>query len=65
MVRVATPALDNTHEENRASGLTSTLLPLEDDADAIARVLWRTTDQQYKRAARTFFNAICTNSHSF
>ncbi|HEV2022138.1 MAG TPA: metallopeptidase TldD-related protein [Terriglobales bacterium] len=53
-VRVGSPALDNTHSENRASGLTAALLPVEDDRDAIARVLWLTTDRQYKQAARTF-----------
>jgi predicted Zn-dependent protease len=53
-VRVGSPALDNTHNENRSSGLTAALLPVENDRDAIARVLWLTTDRQYKQAARTF-----------
>lgn len=54
-VRVAGPELDNTHgAENRASGMMSTLLPLSDDAAAIARILWLTTDREYKRASRNF-----------
>jgi predicted Zn-dependent protease len=53
-VRVGSPALDNTHNENRSSALTAALLPVEDDRDALARVLWLTTDRQYKQAARTF-----------
>ena len=59
--RVGSPALDNTHNENRSSALTSALLPVEDDRDAIARVLWLTTDRQYKQAARTFLQ-VKTNS---
>lgn len=54
-IRVAGPQLDNTHgAENRASGMMSTLLPLSDDAEAIARILWLTTDREYKRASRNF-----------
>jgi TldD protein len=53
-VRVGSPELDNTHNENRASAVISTVLPLEDRSDAIARVLWINTDRMYKRAAQTF-----------
>jgi TldD protein len=54
-VRVAGPELDNTHgAENRTSGMMSTLLPLSDDPEAIARILWLTTDREYKRASRNF-----------
>ncbi len=60
-VRVGSPALDNTHNENRSSSLTAALLPVEDDRDAIARVLWLTTDREYKQAARTFLQ-VKTNS---
>jgi TldD protein len=60
-LRVATPALDNTHDDNRPSGMMTALLPLQDDPDAIARVLWQTTDKQYKRAARTFLQ-VKTNT---
>lgn len=54
-LRVAGPELDNTHgSENRTSGMISTLLPLSDDSEAIARILWLTTDREYKRASRNF-----------
>lgn len=53
-VRVGGRDLDNTHGENRFSAITTTTLPLEDKADAIARVLWLTTDRMYKRAAQSY-----------
>jgi TldD protein len=55
-MRVGSPALDNTHGESRSSGLTSGPLPVVDDRDAIARVLWQLTDREYKRAAPAFLN---------
>src|SRR5712692_796318 len=55
-MRVGTPALDNTHNENRGSGLTAGSLPLGNDADAIARELWILTNREYRRAAPTFLN---------
>lgn len=60
-MRVGSPALDNTHGDSRQSGMTSGLLPVNDDRDAIARVLWELTDREYKRAAPTFLN-VKTNS---
>ncbi len=54
VVRVGTPALDNTHNENRVSAVMSSVLPRENDKDAIARVLWLNTDREYKRAAKTY-----------
>ncbi|HXE90160.1 MAG TPA: TldD/PmbA family protein [Terriglobales bacterium] len=51
-VRVGGHQLDNTHNHRRPSGLGSTLLPIEDDREAIARALWLTTDRQYKIASR-------------
>jgi TldD protein len=53
-VRIASPELDNTHNEGRSSGVHSVLLPLEDDPEAIARVLWEATDQEYKAASRMY-----------
>ncbi|HZD95710.1 MAG TPA: metallopeptidase TldD-related protein, partial [Candidatus Sulfotelmatobacter sp.] len=53
-IRVGNPDLDNTHDENRASAVITTTLPLEDKADAIARVLWINTDRMYKRATQTY-----------
>jgi TldD protein len=55
-MRVGTPALDNTHGQSRASGMTSGSLPLDNDPDAEARVLWELTDRAYKRAAPAYLN---------
>ena len=49
-MRVGAPDLDNTHGQSRASGVTSGTLPLGNDQEAIARVLWDLTDREYKRA---------------
>ena len=38
-MRVGSAALDNTHQESRPSGMSSGLIPLQDDPDAAARVL--------------------------
>src|SRR5713226_6205055 len=56
-MRVGSPALDNTHEGNRPSGMTSGSLPVGGYTDAIARVLWQLTDREYKRAAPAFLYA--------
>ncbi len=61
VMRVGTPELDNTHGQSRASGMTSGMLPLNDDADATARVLWELTDREYKRAAPAYLN-VKTNT---
>jgi predicted Zn-dependent protease len=55
-LRVGTPALDNTHGQSRASGISSGSLPIGDDKDAIARVLWELTDREYKRAVPSLLN---------
>jgi len=60
-MRVGSPALDNTHGQARASGVTSGTLPFGEDQDAIARVLWELTDRGYKRAGPTFLN-VKTNT---
>jgi TldD protein len=60
-MRVGTPQLDNTHGQSRSSGMTSGALPLNDDADAEARVLWELTDRAYKRAAPSYLN-VKTNT---
>src|SRR5271170_2325288 len=51
MMRVGSVALDNTHSQSRGSGITSGLLPLNDDSSAIARVLWQLTDREYEQAS--------------
>ncbi len=60
-MRVGTPQLDNTHGQSRSSGMTSGTLPLNDDPDAEARVLWELTDRAYKRAAPAYLN-VKTNT---
>jgi len=60
-MRVGTPTLDNTHGQSRSSGMTSGSLPLGDDPNAIARVLWELTDREYKRAAPAYLN-VKTNT---
>jgi predicted Zn-dependent protease len=60
-MRVGTPELDNTHGQSRPSGVTSGSLPLGNDQDAIARVLWELTDREFKRAVPTLLN-VRTNT---
>src|SRR5258706_4277595 len=60
-MRVGLPELDNTHGQSRPSGVNSGSLPLGNDADAIARVLWELTDREYKRAVPSLLN-VRTNT---
>jgi len=53
-VRVGSRELDNTHGQNRFGAITNAPLPVEDKADAIARVLWLNTDRMYKKAAQSY-----------
>ncbi len=55
-MRIGTPALDNTHDKERSSGITSGQLPQRDDSDAIARVLWRLTYEEYRKARQAYTN---------
>jgi predicted Zn-dependent protease len=55
-MRIGAPALDNTHDQERSSGITSGQLPQQDDPDAIARVLWRLTYEQYRKARQAYTN---------
>ena len=61
VMHVGTAALDNTHSEGRASGITSGPLPLDNDSAAISRVLWQLTDREYKKASPAFLK-IKTNT---
>jgi TldD protein len=61
VMRVGAPGLDNTHGQSRSTGMTSGTLPIGDDQDAIARVLWELSDREYKRAAPAFLN-VRTNT---
>ncbi|HEX4545036.1 MAG TPA: metallopeptidase TldD-related protein [Candidatus Acidoferrum sp.] len=60
-MRVGSPDLDNTHGPSRPSGVTSGSLPLGNDQDALARVLWELTDREYKRAVPALLN-VQTNT---
>ena len=60
-MHVGSAALDNTHSDGRASGITSGSLPLENDSAAISRVLWELTDREYKKASPAFLK-IKTNT---
>ena len=60
-MRVGKPELDNTHGQSRPSGVNSGSLPLGNDQDAIARVLWEVTDREYKRAVPSLLN-VRTNT---
>ena len=61
IMRVGSPALDNTHGQSRASGMISGSIPFGSDTDSIARVLWELTDRAYKRASPAFLN-VKTNT---
>src|SRR5579863_7508794 len=61
VMRVGSPALDNTHGQSRASGMISGSIPYGNDSDSIARVLWELTDRGYKRASPAFLN-VKTNT---
>ncbi len=61
-MRVGLPELDNTHGQSRPSGVNSGSLPLGNDQDAIARVLWELTDREYKRAVPSLLN-VRTKNH--
>ena len=54
IVRVGSPSLDNTHEDNRASGISSGLIPLADDSSAISHVLWQLTYGEYRKASQAY-----------
>jgi TldD protein len=56
IVRVGTPALDNAHEENRASAISFGTVPLANDADAISHVLWQLTYGEYRKASQAYLN---------
>jgi predicted Zn-dependent protease len=55
-MRIGSPALDNSHEQSRASAISSGALALDDDRDAIARELWRLTYEEYRKASNAYSN---------
>jgi len=56
IVRVGSPALDNTHQDNRPSGISSGTIPLADDPAAISHVLWQLTYGEYRKASKAYLN---------
>ena len=60
-MRIGSPALDNSHQQNRGSARLSGTLPLEDDRNAIARELWRLTYEEYRKASKAYAN-VKTNT---
>jgi predicted Zn-dependent protease len=60
-MRMGTPALDNSHAQNRNSAGTTGTLPLEDDRNAIAHELWRLTYEEYRKASKAYLN-VKTNT---
>ncbi len=60
-MRVGTAALDNSHEMNRSSAITSGALPLEDDRNAIAHELWQLTYEEYRKASKAYLNVKTNN----
>ena len=61
IVRVGSLALDNTHGASRHSALRTSLLPLENDPDAIAHVLWQLTYSGYRTASSAYLNVKTKN----
>jgi TldD protein len=61
MTHVGSLALDNTHNQSRESGIVSGSLPLNSDADAMARVLWQLTDRGYEQASAAFAKVKTSN----
>jgi TldD protein len=55
IVRVGSPALDNTHGMPN-SGFVSDLLPVRDDPTALQHMLWLLTDRAYKRASSAYLS---------
>jgi TldD protein len=62
MTHVGSSALDNTHNQSRASGIVSGSLPLANDTDAMARVLWQLTDRGYEQASAAFAKVKTSNA---
>ncbi len=56
IMRLGSRNLDNAHEENRWSAISSEALPLENDRDAIAHTFWQLSCQEYRKAAKTYLN---------
>ena len=58
-VRVGSYELDNFHElrddySDYLSGISSVKLPLNDDSQALAQIIWRETDRAYREAKQRY-----------
>jgi TldD protein len=53
-MRVGSPALDNTHGQFRSSGMDSGVVPVNNDPEATARILWQLTNSEYEQASSSF-----------
>ncbi len=60
IIRVGSPALDNSHQASRSSAIGSEELPLENDSDAVTRALWHLTYHQYRDASKAYLNVKTT-----
>jgi predicted Zn-dependent protease len=56
ILRVGSPAMDNSHGDHRGSAIHSASLPLAEDGKALAHALWKMTYTEYRRAATDFAN---------
>ncbi|HEY6249140.1 MAG TPA: metallopeptidase TldD-related protein, partial [Candidatus Angelobacter sp.] len=56
VMRVGANTLDNSHGTNRISAISSGILPLEDDPDAITRMLWHLSYEEYRKATGAYLN---------
>jgi len=54
IMRVGSASLDNSHEQNRESAITSGSLSLDDDSDSVAHELWRLSYEEYRKASKAY-----------
>jgi predicted Zn-dependent protease len=62
IMRVGSPAMDNSHGDYRMSAIRSEGLPSGDDPNALAHALWELTYNEYRRASAAYLN-VETTSH--
>jgi predicted Zn-dependent protease len=62
IMRVGSPAMDNSHGDHRTSAIRSESLPSADDPNALAHALWELTYNEYRKASAAFLN-VETTSH--
>ncbi|HLY60212.1 MAG TPA: metallopeptidase TldD-related protein [Terriglobia bacterium] len=62
MMRVGTAALDNTHKEGLPSAITSGLIPLGDNAEALDHALWGLTNREFRQAEPAFLKVTAATA---